>query len=326
MPERARTDLWEPRGSNPPGPPGPLDGTHAAVNRKILGFCIDCAHAQPCHGLIRKHAMHSCSDGHQIPQPMLGLAAAHAPSILSPDEGPVFQGGAVAKKPTVKPTARRASSTSRCPVPTQPDAITIRGSAEWRSGSRRSPRRSIQAHGDHRSGPGQARGARGVHRTPSRIPSEGSRRRSKEVSTATRDSRSISTTRWSKAGPPETHRFELIDGRIEEKDVKSPQHRTATERTRRELDRLMPAGWHVSQESPVRIPSRASEPEPDLSVVRGSFEDYENRHPGPGDVALVIEIAATSAAKDRGLAIVYASADIPGLLDPRPGQPSARGP
>ena len=23
MPERARTDLWEPRGSNPPGPPGP---------------------------------------------------------------------------------------------------------------------------------------------------------------------------------------------------------------------------------------------------------------------------------------------------------------
>jgi hypothetical protein len=23
MPERARTDLWEPWGSNPPGPPGP---------------------------------------------------------------------------------------------------------------------------------------------------------------------------------------------------------------------------------------------------------------------------------------------------------------
>jgi hypothetical protein len=29
MPERARTDLWEPQGSNPLGPPGPELGTYA---------------------------------------------------------------------------------------------------------------------------------------------------------------------------------------------------------------------------------------------------------------------------------------------------------
>jgi Uma2 family endonuclease len=110
---------------------------------------------------------------------------------------------------------------------------------------------------------------------------------------------------------PETNRFELIGGRIEEKDVKGPAHRTATERTRRALEALLPAGWFCGKEDPVRIPDRDSEPEPDLSVVRGSIDDYGDRHPGPQDVALVVEITRTTVAKNRAMAAVYGAGGIP---------------
>ena len=106
---------------------------------------------------------------------------------------------------------------------------------------------------------------------------------------------------------PETNRFELIDGRIVEKEVKSPEHRL-TEHTRRTIDRLLPAGWHASQEGPVRIPNRASEPEPDVSVVRGEIKDYLHRHPEPADVALVVEITRTTVAKDRAWPVSTAPA------------------
>ncbi len=110
---------------------------------------------------------------------------------------------------------------------------------------------------------------------------------------------------------PETNRFELIDGRVVEKDMKGPKHRMATERTRRAIDRLLPQGWHTSQEAPVRIPDLDSEPEPDLSVVRGTIDDYEDRHPGPDDVALVVEITRSTVAKDRALVPVYIDGGIP---------------
>ena len=110
---------------------------------------------------------------------------------------------------------------------------------------------------------------------------------------------------------PETNRFELLNGRIVEKDVKQPAHCTATARTRRALEHLIPPGWHVRQEDPVRIPSRRSEPEPDVSVVRGSIDDYTDHHPGAADVALVVEVTRTTAAKDRRLARVYGAGGIP---------------
>jgi Uma2 family endonuclease len=110
---------------------------------------------------------------------------------------------------------------------------------------------------------------------------------------------------------PETNRFELINGRIVEKEVKNPEHATATERIRRAIHQLLPAGWEIRKEEPVRIPKWRSEPEPDLSVVRGSFEDYATRHPGPGEVALVVEVTRETAAKDRKLASVYGGGGIP---------------
>jgi len=100
---------------------------------------------------------------------------------------------------------------------------------------------------------------------------------------------------------PGTNRFELIHGRIVEKEVKNPVQATATRRTMRAIERLIPPGWHVRKEDPVLIPNRRSEPEPDLAVVRGDDDAYENRHPGSEDVALVVEVTRSSAAKDRKL-------------------------
>ena len=110
---------------------------------------------------------------------------------------------------------------------------------------------------------------------------------------------------------PETNRFELIEGRIVEKDVKQPAHTSTTRRTMRAIERLLPPGWHVRKEDPVRIPNRRSEPEPDLAVVLGDDDAYAARHPEPADIALVVEVTRTTAAKDRGLARVYGRGGIP---------------
>jgi Uma2 family endonuclease len=110
---------------------------------------------------------------------------------------------------------------------------------------------------------------------------------------------------------PETNRFELIEGRIVEKDVKGPSHPTTVRRTMRAVERLLPAGWHVRKEDPVRIPKRRSEPEPDLAVVRGDDDAYEEDHPGPGDIALVVEVTRTTAATDRALARTYGGGGTP---------------
>jgi len=79
----------------------------------------------------------------------------------------------------------------------------------------------------------------------------------------------------------------------------APLPPTATELTRRAIERFLPAGWFVRKEDPVRIPNRRSEPESDLSVVRGDIKDYATRHPEPDDVALVVEVTRTSVAEDR---------------------------
>ncbi|HKM55870.1 MAG TPA: Uma2 family endonuclease [Isosphaeraceae bacterium] len=109
---------------------------------------------------------------------------------------------------------------------------------------------------------------------------------------------------------PESNRWELINGKLVEKMTKGGKHSASSERSWRAIHALLPAGWHVRIEKPVRIPRRRSEPEPDVSVARGSVDDYEG-HPGPSDVALVVEVAESSVAKDRRLARVYGGGGIP---------------
>lgn len=104
-------------------------------------------------------------------------------------------------------------------------------------------------------------------------------------------------------------RIELLEGRLVRKMTKNPPHRVALARTERVLRTLLPAGWHIANQEPVRLGSSA--PEPDLAIVRGEVEDYSQRHPGPGDIAIVIEIADDSLRTDRRKAKTYAVEGIP---------------
>src|SRR5690242_9647004 len=71
------------------------------------------------------------------------------------------------------------------------------------------------------------------------------------------------------AGVLDDPRVELIDGLLVRKTGKNPPHVIATIQLGRLLEGLVPPGWHVRKEDPVRIPA-FNEPEPDLAIVAGS--------------------------------------------------------
>jgi Uma2 family endonuclease len=104
-------------------------------------------------------------------------------------------------------------------------------------------------------------------------------------------------------------RLHLINGILVAKMTKNPPHVIACEKTRDALMRAVPANWRVMVEAPVRIPNY-NEPEPDLALARGSVEDYEENHPEPPDVALIVEVADSSLQEDRDLILVYGAARI----------------
>ncbi len=106
-------------------------------------------------------------------------------------------------------------------------------------------------------------------------------------------------------------RFELIEGSLLQKMTKHPPHSVTTGLCLDAIQRSLLPGWHARKEDPVRIPDRDSEPEPDVSVARGKRTDYLRRHPGPVDVALVVEVADSSVEDDRQMAVTYGGGGIP---------------
>ena len=94
-------------------------------------------------------------------------------------------------------------------------------------------------------------------------------------------------------------RLELIDGYLVAKMTQYPTHTVSAQLCRVRVDRILPPGWHLRIEGPIRIPSQSSMPEPDLAVARGEIRDYSTRDPEPADVALVIEVADSSLDDDR---------------------------
>ena len=90
---------------------------------------------------------------------------------------------------------------------------------------------------------------------------------------------------------------ELLDGWLVSKMTKNPLHAVATRLVRHALERIVPRGWFVDSQEAVTLAT--SEPEPDVVVVRGDPRAYVDRHPGPNDVALVVEVADVSLNRDR---------------------------
>ncbi len=102
-------------------------------------------------------------------------------------------------------------------------------------------------------------------------------------------------------------RGELIHGIIIDKMSKSPLHVDLSRWIYDEVCKHLPSGYTVFQESPLRLAD--SEPEPDVSVVRGIRSDFRGKH--PTTATLVVEVAVSSVATDREYASMYAEAGVP---------------
>lgn len=101
-------------------------------------------------------------------------------------------------------------------------------------------------------------------------------------------------------------RTELIRGVVIEKMSKSPLHSGIASLLYDLLQPQLPSQFWLRKEEPLTL--RDSEPEPDISLVRGLRRDYARHH--PSTAILVVEIAVSSAAADRAMAGLYAEAGV----------------
>jgi Uma2 family endonuclease len=90
---------------------------------------------------------------------------------------------------------------------------------------------------------------------------------------------------------------ELIEGLIITMSPIGPHHTYSVNKLLAKLMPLLEPDWFASPQNPIALPR--SEPQPDVSIIRGAPEDYLVRHPGPGDVAILIEVADSSLEYDR---------------------------
>jgi hypothetical protein len=90
---------------------------------------------------------------------------------------------------------------------------------------------------------------------------------------------------------------ELLEGWLVQKMTKNPPHTTATQLTREALEGLGITDFFINVQEP--ITTDTSEPEADVSLIRGRRRDYHDRHPGAEDVALAVEVADSSLHRDR---------------------------
>ncbi len=98
--------------------------------------------------------------------------------------------------------------------------------------------------------------------------------------------------------------YELLDGWITRKVTYNPAHDVCVDLLAEFFQRNLPKGWRPRIQSSISLST--SEPEPDVAIVRGSARDFLRRHPTPGAIALVIEIADSSLDRDRMKTELYA--------------------
>jgi Uma2 family endonuclease len=122
---------------------------------------------------------------------------------------------------------------------------------------------------------------------------------------------------------PEGAPIELLEGFLVAKDrglgpsmSQGIPHRRTVRRTTRRLTEALPTEVTIQVQSPVdvgplTVGGQGSEPEPDVAVAQGPEARYDDHHPRPEELHLVVEVAASSLAEDRNYKTwLYATASI----------------
>jgi len=108
----------------------------------------------------------------------------------------------------------------------------------------------------------------------------------------------------------EDERVELLAGQIVKMPAKGTAHGAAVKRTEKLLENRLGNRVLVRLQDPVRL-NDYSEPEPDIAVVVPDPLYYEDHHPTPSEVYLIIEVADTTLRTDCGIkATLYAQSGI----------------
>src|SRR5687768_17446220 len=90
--------------------------------------------------------------------------------------------------------------------------------------------------------------------------------------------------------PPDA-RVELIDGEVLYMSPQRTPHFNAVSRGQRVLSRVFGEGYWARAQGPLSL-NLEMEPEPDLAVVPGTEDDYEEAH--PNTAVLVVEVSDTT--------------------------------
>lgn len=107
-------------------------------------------------------------------------------------------------------------------------------------------------------------------------------------------------------------RVELIEGEIVDMAPIGSAHAGTTDQLSRLVARAFADGLvHVRVQGPLRLDAH-NEPEPDLMLLRPRGDGYRNSHPTAADVLLLVEVADSSLAYDRGpKLLLYARHGVP---------------
>ncbi len=104
-------------------------------------------------------------------------------------------------------------------------------------------------------------------------------------------------------------RLELLDGEIIEMSPQKSPHATAVNLIAEALRGGFGTGPSIRGQMPLTLDD-ASEPEPDVAVVKGNIRDYADHH--PSSAVLVVEVVDTTLVYDRlNKAAAYARNAIP---------------
>lgn len=93
-------------------------------------------------------------------------------------------------------------------------------------------------------------------------------------------------------------RVELLSGEIWRLPPQTPPHFTTAEAVADVLLSAFGHGFDVRRRGPLTL-GNDTEPEPDVAVVAGSYLDYEQQHPTPAEVRLLVEVSDATLRKDR---------------------------